>query len=240
MDKRLKNIVDNFETMKIGVDDAFQFRCTMCGKCCINRDDILLTPRDMYNLAKELGITTKELFDTYCESYIGSDSRIPIVRLKPRGSVKRCPFLKDGKCSVHKAKPTVCALFPIGRCLTLKEDADPSKEISASRIRYFFTDPGCGDRTETHTVREWLQDFGISLEDEFFVKWQQAVVELSRFFRKAETMASERVSELSWTATFVLLYLHYDVEQDFMPQYEKNIQGITALLQMAPMNKNKQ
>lgn len=118
MDERLKNIVDNFEAMKIGVDDPFQFRCTMCGKCCINRDDILLTPRDIYNMAKELGITTKELFETYCESYIGSDSRIPIVRLKPRGSVKICPLLKDRKCSVHKAKPTVCAMFPIGRCLT--------------------------------------------------------------------------------------------------------------------------
>lgn len=236
MDERLKNIVDNFEAMKIGVDEQFPFHCTMCGKCCINRDDILLTPKDIYNMAKELKITTKELFETYCESYIGSDSRIPIVRLKPRGSVKICPLLKDRKYSVHKAKPTVCAMFPIGRCLTLKKDADPSKEISASRIQYIFTDPGCGEKTETHTVREWLQSFGISLEDEFFVKWQQVVVELSQFFCKAEKTASERILELSWTAAFVLLYLHYDIEQDFLPQFEKNVQEIAALLQKAPMN----
>ena len=63
MDTRLKNIVDNLETMKIGVDEPFPFHCTMCGKCCINREDILLTPRDIYNMAKELGITTKELFE---------------------------------------------------------------------------------------------------------------------------------------------------------------------------------
>ena len=67
MDERLKNIVDNFEAMKIGVDEPFPFHCTMCGKCCINREDILLTPRDVYNMAKELEITTKELFETYCE-----------------------------------------------------------------------------------------------------------------------------------------------------------------------------
>ena len=36
MDERLKNIVDNFEAMKIGVDEPFPFHCTMCGKCCIN------------------------------------------------------------------------------------------------------------------------------------------------------------------------------------------------------------
>ncbi len=59
MDERLKNIVDNFEAMKIGMDEPFPFHCTMCGKCCINREDILLTPRDIYNMAKEFGITTK-------------------------------------------------------------------------------------------------------------------------------------------------------------------------------------
>lgn len=53
MDERLKNIVDNFEAMKIGVDEPFPFHCTMCGKCCINREDILLTPKDIYNMAKE-------------------------------------------------------------------------------------------------------------------------------------------------------------------------------------------
>ena len=104
MDKRLKEIVDNFDSMKIGVDEPFRFHCTMCGKCCINREDILLTPRDIYRMAKELQISPEELFKRYCETYIGHDSCIPIVRLKPHGSVKRCPLLKDRKCSVHKAK----------------------------------------------------------------------------------------------------------------------------------------
>ena len=54
MDTRLKEIVDNFEKMKIGVDEPFKFHCTMCGKCCINREDILLTPKDLYNMSKEL------------------------------------------------------------------------------------------------------------------------------------------------------------------------------------------
>lgn len=114
MDARLKNIMDNYDKMRIGLDDTFRFHCTMCGRCCINREDILLTPRDMYRMAKELEITSREFFDRYCETYLGGDSRMPVVRLKPRGSVQRCPLLKDRKCSVHRAKPTVCALFPIG------------------------------------------------------------------------------------------------------------------------------
>ena len=69
MDNRLKEIVDNFDSLKIGVDEPFRFHCTMCGKCCINREDILLTPRDIYCMAKELQISPEELFKRYCETY---------------------------------------------------------------------------------------------------------------------------------------------------------------------------
>lgn len=54
MDNRLKEIIDNYDSLKIGIDEPFQFNCIQCGKCCINREDILLTPRDLYNLGKEL------------------------------------------------------------------------------------------------------------------------------------------------------------------------------------------
>ena len=46
-DKRLKEIVENLDDMKIGLDDSFKFHCTMCGRCCVNRADILLTPKDI-------------------------------------------------------------------------------------------------------------------------------------------------------------------------------------------------
>ena len=69
----MKSIIENFEKNRIGPDEPFKFHCTMCGKCRINREDILLTPRNMYNLAKELSMTPQEVMNTYCETYIGSD-----------------------------------------------------------------------------------------------------------------------------------------------------------------------
>ncbi len=233
MDERLKNIVDNFDAMKIGVDESFKFHCTMCGKCCIYREDILLTPKDIYKMSKELGIKTKELFGKYCETYIGEDSRMPIVRLKPRGSIKRCPLLKDRKCSVHKAKPTVCAMFPIGRCLKLEGDSNPLEHVTVGQTQYIFTEPGCGDNAETHTVREWLGKFGIPLEDEFFLQWHKTIIELSGIFHKEEKKASEHVMELAWTAALVGLYLNYDMNQEFMPQFEENAREIIALIRLA-------
>lgn len=219
MDEKLKNIVDNLDKMTVGLDDTFQFHCTMCGKCCINREDILLNPKDVYNLAKELKMTTRDFFETYCETYIGDDSRFPIVRIKPRGTVKRCPLLKDRRCSVHEAKPTVCAMFPIGRCV--RTDKDAVDDITVQDIRYIFDPPDCGDKSESHTVRGWLQNFNLPLEDEFFVAWNRCLMKLSSQFKKLEKM---RVNmEPIWQGSMVLLYLLYDTEQDFMPQFESHV-----------------
>ena len=178
MDERLKDIVENLDSMKIGLDETFKFHCMMCGKCCIHREDILLSPKDIYNMAKELGIKPEELFEQYCEVYVGQDSRVPIVRLKPRGSVKRCPLLKNRKCMVHKVKPTVCAMFPIGRCLMATNPKEGLNDITQSQMQYIFSNPGCGDGSETQTVREYLESFGIPVEDNFFLKWQQAILDM--------------------------------------------------------------
>lgn len=194
MDNRLKEIVDNFDQMKIGLDEPFKFHCTMCGKCCIDREDILLTPRDIYNMSKELGLNPRDFFIAYCENYIGSDSRMPIVRLKPRGSIKRCPLLKDRKCSVHKAKPAVCAMFPIGRCIRF-ENKNVKNPVAMYGTEYIFTNPGCGDDSETHTVREWLNEFGISIDDPFFSKWNNTIMKLGSIFRKAEGKIKDELME---------------------------------------------
>ncbi len=239
MDKRLQHIVENLDSMKIGVDAAFRFHCTQCGKCCINRDDILLNSKDLYNLARELDMTTQEVIETYCEAYIGDSSRIPIVRLQPRGSIKRCPLLKDRKCSVHKAKPVVCAMFPIGRCIKVDPDHYHSSGIKDCQIEYIFDNPGCGDNSETHTVREWFGKFDISLEDEFFMKWHQTIADVSSFVYKAEKIYTESILNKVWTLIYVMLYLNYDTEQAFLPQYIQNAEKLTDMLKLLPIKGNR-
>ena len=130
-DPRLREIVEQYDRYKIGLDDSFRFHCTMCGKCCVNREDILLTPKDLFNIAKELGLTPVEVLEQYCETYIGDTSRIPLIRLKPRGEIKRCPLLKDHKCSVHKCKPVVCA--------NLRTDSIPKKSPPPMWIIFLWT-----------------------------------------------------------------------------------------------------
>ncbi len=227
MNARMKYILNEFEKNQLGPDEPFKFHCTMCGKCCIKREDILLNPRDMYNLAKELGMTPHEVMNTYCETYIGSDSRLPVVRLKPRGEIRRCPLLKDRKCSVHNSKPTVCALFPIGRGIAGEKGNIHS--LTVKDIRYFFSEPGCGDDSETHTVREWLGEFGLSPEDEFFIKWQKCLFELSMCFCRLEKKLGADMGPI-WSLTGSILYLMYDMEKPFEPQFSAHLGELHKLI----------
>ena len=49
-----EEMFQNIESFTVGLDDSFSFHCTQCGKCCIRRTDIILSPRDIFKMAKEL------------------------------------------------------------------------------------------------------------------------------------------------------------------------------------------
>ncbi len=226
--------IELFKQSQLGLDDTFKFHCTMCGRCCINREDILLPPRDLYAMAKELNFTSKEFFDKYCEVFIGSDTRIPVVRLKPVGSVKRCPLLKDRRCSVHQAKPTVCALFPIGRFM-LSEKSEG--KLTKQKTGYFFVNPGCGDDSETQTVRDWLNAFGIPLEDPFFKVWQDALINLSMEMQRIKKSVGGELMDDIWSMVFWVMYIDYDMKKDFMEQFTEKQYKMIALLKALPLPK---
>lgn len=78
------NVEELLKLPKLGKDDTFAFGCTKCGRCCRERDDILLTLLDLFKIAKYLNQSIQEVLMGYCESYEGSNSKIPIVRIKPK------------------------------------------------------------------------------------------------------------------------------------------------------------
>ena len=213
--------------------DTFKFHCDMCGKCCINREDILLNAKDVFNIAKGLGVKPADVINQYCDMYIGGDSRFPIVRLQPNGSIKRCPFLKNHQCSIHKVKPTVCALFPLGRVVAYEMKPGKPDNIKPGEVNYIFQNPGCGDDSETHTVKDWLGDFDIPFEDAFFKSWQSHLAEFSRFVRwyEKKNKKAEKILEKIWEIMFITIYLNYDTDKDFMSQYTDNMEALKGMLE---------
>ena len=109
------------------------------------------------------------------------------------------------------------------------EESDITKQYE---IEYLYVDPECGDDTDTHTVNKWLNQFGISLEDKFFAAWSVALSKLSPILQKAEEHFSEMTMQELWDATLGLLYLNYDISQDFDSQFGDNIEKLMELVQM--------
>ncbi len=220
MDRDNQKVMADFETRQIGIDDTFRFHCTMCGRCCIDREDILLNPYDLYRLARAKDMEPDAVLKEYCEAYLGPVSRMVMVRLMPIGSEKRCPLLEGAKCSVHDMKPTVCALFPLGRGLKMNKEA--GTDVSKAELQYFIQDVHCGDQSETHTVREWLGEFGLDTGDTFFARWSKTVLDYGSMVRQVEDKVSAATANMLCAAILGNIYLNYDMTEPFLPQYERN------------------
>ena len=119
------------------------------------------------------------------------------------------------------------------------EADDKNPAVSTDEITYIFTDPGCGDSSKTHTVREWLGEFGIPLEDEFFFAWNHLIAELGSIFRAGEQVLSERTMSAAWQMTFVKIYLDYDLGRDFMQQFKANAEEALDIMRRMPAKKDK-
>ena len=224
----------DLESMTIGLDDTFKFHCDQCGKCCTHREDIILSPMDIYKMAKELKMTPVEFYHEYCVFNIGEHTRMPIVRLASEGKDTHCVLLKNHRCSVHKVKPAVCTMFPLGRYMCFEKDDYNAESIDTSKVKYLLQPPECGDESETHTVREWLSGFDIKLEDEAFVQWQKAISRFSSKFKELEKKQDMLSMMEIWFVVRVSLYLQYDTSKEFLPQFNYNVENLLKLLDDIP------
>lgn len=77
-------------------------------------------------------------------------------------------------------------MFPLGRYIAFGKDDFGNKKLDCGEIKYLLQPIECGDKSETHTVREWLGDFDISLEDTAFVHWNQAMSIISMKLKELE------------------------------------------------------
>lgn len=56
------NLHRQIESMTVGLDDTFRFHCDQCGRCCTQREDIILSPMDIFRISKELKMSPTEFY----------------------------------------------------------------------------------------------------------------------------------------------------------------------------------
>lgn len=158
--KGIREIVGDENLKVIDENDTFGFKCQQCGKCCINRDDIILNPFDVYNAAKYLNISPKEFVADYTHCSFGSNSKMPMLLLKT-SSNGFCPLLKydilNGgvfKCLIQEAKPGACSNHPIGVIWNFNSK---TKEKNVSYIKTTQCENSVSD--EMHVVKDWVKPY---------------------------------------------------------------------------------
>ena len=133
---------------------------------------------------------------------------------------------------IHDAKPAVCAMFPLGRAVRIDKDDAEKDELPPMKVEYIINPIDCGDFSETHTVKDWLESFGIPLEDEYFLKWQKTISMLSPRIQKLEKKLDDNLMDKIISVMYIKLYLDYDLGIDFYPQFVKNADGCVEMLKM--------
>ena len=219
------------EQQLLTLDSTFRFKCRRCGKCCKNQDTIIFNPRDIYNIAHKFGKTMEQVIRETSEVYIGRTSRLPVVHMVPRGPKNACPLLVDGKCSVHDCKPAVCALYPLGRAALVDRTLPAEQQLDSMVIRYIINDYDCGSAKKVNTVRDWIAQFGIEEDDEFFIRWNKLIIRTSEIIQKLEEReCPPELLVTFWDAIYAAFYLKYDTVAPFMPQFLRMADTIEALL----------
>ena len=215
--------------------DTFDFKCDTCGKCCTGStsQEILLSPFDIYNMAKGLNMKIDEVIDKYTEYYLGNNSNFIVVRLLPKPRiidgeiVVACQLLKDGKCSIHNHKPSTCRLYPLGRAAIL-DKADGNKEMV-----YFLQNHRCGGTGEHHTVDEWypnkeIYDEVLQLQTHTLEELNK-IMDLHHIDKYITSEEKEQIINNYYSILMVTYYCIYDLEKDFLPQFKKNIEIVKKL-----------
>lgn len=206
----------------------FTFRCDGCGKCCENRDDIILSGLDLYQLTSFLKRkNTLEFIREFCIVTIGQNSKIPLCLLKSVGYERRCPFLmKNKKCKVHKVKPSVCALFPLGR----------SYNPQTGEIHYMLQDIDCGLNDHSQSVQEWIDAFHLEQTMDTYKKWSVMITDLSGTMREIPDLSSEDTVNLLLNMVFHELYF-YVPERPFESQLDEHRNHVKKLCEMLKVHK---
>ena len=204
----------------IGLEEPFGFVCQGCADCCKGRQDIVLSGYDLYRLCRRLSLPPELVINGFCRLYMGSLSLLPVVRLRPRkDSGNNCPFLYKNRCSVHEARPLVCALYPLGQ--TIEQDG---------RVWYFCQDQECGRPRNSASLKEFLEQAGILAREGQDVEWARLNLSLSRRVRKAAPRLQRIRLKLAQRKICHALYLDYDPARDYLPQLRENLARLEPAL----------
>lgn len=141
----------------------FCFRCSP-GVSCFNeccRDlSQYLTPYDILRLKNGLGLTSGEFLEQYTVRYVGPETGLPVIALKPNSSRElECPFVRPEGCTVYADRPSSCRMYPLARAVSRSRETGVLTEHFA-----LLKEPHCQGFNEDAAISidAWIDQQGLA------------------------------------------------------------------------------
>lgn len=189
----------------------------------------MLESHDLYRIAKYLkqagyGVSgVEQVIMEYAEPKLLGGSDYPLFLLKTQGRQKSCVFLKEGRCSIHEAKPRACRLYPMGAWPN--DTMDGFDYFIASKKQHHFT--GSAIR-----VSDWMGENLLEHERDITLMDAKAVAELAPIIRGLQRTGVDRDRILKPLILFK--YVYFELDKPYVPQFMRNIVLLkNALLKIA-------
>lgn len=232
-----ENNPSSIEPKKLTLDSHIKFRCHPGVKCftaCCGGIKIVLTPYDILQLTKRLGIPAHEFLHKYTLPTYLEKTDMPGVMIKLREDDNKCPFVTPEGCTVYTDRPTACRYYPVGMADFHEggsRDADGKENIAAEE-KFFFTvrEDHCKgfEEDKEWTVREWREDQGVDVRDEMNKEWLRLVMRRKSFGLQA-TLSEQAKRMFFMASTDLATFRRFVFESSFLETYVLDEETIQKL-----------
>lgn len=193
--------------------------------CCHGMDDtIIVEPFDMHRLTQELSTTFDELLQE--KIVINQVDGILLPNLAMIKATNSCAFLDENKrCMIHKARPALCRLFPLGRYW---EDE--------THFKYILQVGQCKKNNLAKIkVKKWLDTDNLTEYNEYVVLWhsylkriQAAVAGIMQSAAAGEIESELAATQVKTICLYTLKMFYrtpYDGEGTFFQQFKIRVKS---------------
>jgi Fe-S-cluster containining protein len=227
----------SIEPKKLTLDSPLKFRChpgVRCFTACCGGIKIVLTPYDILQLTKRLGIPAHEFLHKFTLPTYLEKTDMPGVMIKLREEDNKCPFVTPEGCTVYTDRPTACRYYPVGMADFHEggsRDADGT-EVKSAEEKFFFTvrEDHCKgfEEDKEWTIREWRADQGVDVRDEMYKEWLRLVMRRKSFGIQA-TLSEPAKRMFFMASTDIATFRKFIFESSFLETYELDQETIDKI-----------
>lgn len=194
----------------VSIKSKTKLGCDICDKCCINRGDIKITPVNVIEISRFMGISLHQFIEQYTEQVEGEPLELVI---KASGNDRRC-ILNDSvtyKCNIHPVKPMQCVTFPL-------------VPIYLEKDIFYKQDTCVCENQQEINVLDWLNG-----KDGIYVKYKKIYMEWINFVEKMQKIW-DRLDAKKREEIFNIVYYNYEnTGNDVEKSVRRNIKKVKRM-----------